>query len=174
MQASLVLTVIGPDRPGLVEAVAAVVAAHGANWEESRMAHLAGQFAGMLRVTVAQPQRAELEAALQQLAGSGLTVTVARAEQQAAEVPPRFLKLHLIGQDRPGIVREIADALARRDVSIEQLDTRCVSASMSGETLFEAEAVLAVPAGLGLSELQLALEALANELMVDLNLAEEA
>ncbi len=46
--ADLVLTLIGPDRPGLVEAVAEPIAAHGGNWLESRMAHLAGQFAGIV------------------------------------------------------------------------------------------------------------------------------
>ena len=48
----LVLTLIGPDRPGLVESLAKRVTAHGGNWVESRMAHLAGQFAGILRVEV--------------------------------------------------------------------------------------------------------------------------
>lgn len=173
MITSLVLTVIGPDRPGLVEAIAKVVAAHEANWEESRMAQLAGQFAGMLRVTVAESRQAALEAALAGLAGVGLTVAVARADSAPAAAP-RHLHLGLVGQDRPGIVREIAEALARRGVSIESLETRCVSASMSGETLFEADAVLAVPAVLAADELRSALEALANELMVDLDLAEPA
>ena len=49
---TLVLTLIGPDRAGLVEAVAAVVADHGGNWLESRMSRLAGQFAGILEVEV--------------------------------------------------------------------------------------------------------------------------
>ena len=49
---NLVLTLIGPDRPGLVEAVAQPIAANGGNWLESRMAHLGGKFAGILRVDV--------------------------------------------------------------------------------------------------------------------------
>ena len=173
MHTSLVLTVIGPDRPGLVEAIAAVVARHGANWEESRMAQLGGQFAGMLRVTASEETQDALEDALAGLGSVGLKVTVARAAGAQAQVP-KLLHLNLVGQDRPGIVREIAEALARRGVSIESLETRCVSASMSGEMLFEAEAVLAVPPALAADELRTALEALANELMVDLDLAEPA
>lgn len=173
MQTSLVLTVIGPDRPGLVEAIAATVARHGANWEESRMAQLGGQFAGMLRVTVPASAQDALEDALTGLAVAGLSVTFARAAGSHAPAP-KLLHLSLVGQDRPGIVREIAEALARRGVSIESLETRCVSASMSGEQLFEAEAVLAVPPALAAEELRTALEALANELMVDLELAEPA
>lgn len=171
MHTSLVLTVIGPDRPGLVEAIAAVIARHGANWEESRMAQLGGQFAGMLRVTVPEVAQDALEDALAGLGSVGLNVTVARATGMQAQAP-KLLHLNLVGQDRPGIVREIAEALARRGVSIESLETRCVSASMSGELLFEAEAVLAVPPALAADELRMALEALANELMVDLDLAE--
>ncbi|HMV39212.1 glycine cleavage system protein R [Plasticicumulans sp.] len=173
MHTSLVLTVIGPDRPGLVEAIAAVIARHGANWEESRMAQLGGQFAGMLRVTAPEETQDALEDALAGLGSVGLKVTVARAAGAQAQVP-KLLHLNLVGQDRPGIVREIAEALARRGVSIESLETRCVSASMSGEMLFEAEAVLAVPPALAADELRTALEALANELMVDLDLAEPA
>lgn len=174
MHTSLVLTVIGPDRPGLVEAIAAVIARHGANWEESRMAQLGGQFAGMLRVTAPEETQDALEDALAGLGSVGLKVTVARAAAAAQVQEPKLLHLNLVGQDRPGIVREIAEALARRGVSIESLETRCVSASMSGEMLFEAEAVLAVPPALAADELRTALEALANELMVDLDLAEPA
>lgn len=173
MHTSLVLTVIGPDRPGLVEAIAAVVARHGANWEESRMAQLGGQFAGMLRVTAPEETQDALEDALAGLGSVGLKVTVARAAAAQVQVP-KLLHLNLVGQDRPGIVREIAEALARRGVSIESLETRCVSASMSGEQLFEADAVLAVPPALAAEDLRTALEALANELMVDLELAEPA
>jgi hypothetical protein len=39
MRASIVLTVIGPDRPGIVELLSTTIAAHGGNWEQSRMAH---------------------------------------------------------------------------------------------------------------------------------------
>ena len=53
LMVSLVMTVIAPDRPGLVEALAATVASHQGNWVESRMAHLAGQFAGILHIEVA-------------------------------------------------------------------------------------------------------------------------
>ena len=52
METYLVLTVIGDDRPGLVEALAETIAAHEGNWLESRMSHLAGKFAGLLRVSV--------------------------------------------------------------------------------------------------------------------------
>lgn len=59
-------------------------------------------------------------------------------------------------------------ALAQRNVSIEELETSTVSAPMSAEQLFQATATLRLPLDLGLGALQAALEDIANELMVDL------
>ena len=49
MNTSLVITVIGADRPGIVRMLADRGRAFDANWAESRMASLAGQFAGIIR-----------------------------------------------------------------------------------------------------------------------------
>ncbi len=173
MQTSLVLTVIGPDRPGLVERLAQTVAAHGGNWLESQMAQLAGQFAGILRVAVPAAQVEALDAALRALEVEGLRLTLVHSAAEAAAPAPRRLALELVGQDRPGIVREIAAALARCGVSIDALHTRVSSASMSGEQLFEAQAQLRVPAALAVEELKALLEGLANEMMVDISLDDE-
>ena len=53
LMTTLVLTVVGDDRQGLVAAVADVVDAHGGNWENSELAELAGAFAGIIEVSVA-------------------------------------------------------------------------------------------------------------------------
>jgi glycine cleavage system regulatory protein len=76
MPTSLVLTVLGEDRPGLVEALSHIIAAHEGNWLESRMAHLAGQFAGILRASVPEGNATALLTALQGLAEHGLQVVV--------------------------------------------------------------------------------------------------
>ncbi|HXH03976.1 MAG TPA: ACT domain-containing protein [Candidatus Competibacteraceae bacterium] len=173
MTASLVLTVMGPDRPGLVDSLSRVVAEHGGNWLESRMARLAGQFAGILLVEAPEARALALRQALEGLAGEGLHVVVAGGAAEASLAPCYFLTLELVGQDHPGIVRDIAHALAGCGVSIEELTTHRTSASMSGEMLFHAQARLRVPGGVAREELRQALEALADELMVDLNLEED-
>ena len=99
-------------------------------------------------------------------------MSVAIASTDAPEPDDELLQLHLIGQDRPGIVREVASALAQRDVSIEELETSASSAPMSGELLFEATATLRVPAGTDPADVRSILEAIANELMVDLDVSE--
>ena len=169
MRASIVLTVIGPDRPGIVEQLATTIAAHGGNWEQSRMAHLAGQFAGILRVTVAEDHVAALHRALDGLSGAGLRV-VSEASATHDREALRAYRLSLVGGDREGIVRDLSRALAARGVNVEELDTFCESAPMSGEQLFHAQALVHVPPALEIQDLQKALEALADDLMVELKL----
>lgn len=170
MTTQLVMTVIGPDRPGLVSALSNAIAAGGGNWLDSRMASLAGQFAGLLRVEVPSARAADMRAALGQLEEIGLRIVV---EQSAAEAAPadngRVLKLELIGHDRPGIVRDISRVVAEQQVSISDFHTARASASFSGEAMFKATALLRLPAGLDEDALRRSLESLANELMVDLD-----
>jgi glycine cleavage system regulatory protein len=170
--ANLVLTLIGPDRPGLVEAVAEPIAVHGGNWLESRMAHLAGQFAGILRVEVPDAKASALAEALRRLEARGLRVTVESVPGAAAEPARRTLVVDLVGLDRPGIVHEISHVLAQRGVNIEELVTDRTPAPMSAELLFRSKARVNVPEGLDATELRTRLEKLAQDLMVQVTLAE--
>ena len=173
--ATLVLTVIGNDTSGLVDAPADPIARHGGSWDRSHMARLAGQFAGIVVVSVPDDNVTALQASLDGLNAQGLLdVQVAIASSSTEDVPTEnVLRLELIGQDRPGIISEISAALATRNVSILELETNTLSAPMSGEPLFEAKATLRVPNELPLDQLRETLEDIANELMVDLDLRPE-
>ncbi|MCY1517272.1 ACT domain protein [compost metagenome] len=168
----LVLTVIAPDQPGLVERIAQCIAAHGGNWLESRMSRMAGQFAGILRVAVPAEGYDELVEGLQGLSAHGIRVMLAQSGIEPACTWKPIL-LDLVGNDRPGIVRDITRLLAELGVNLESLITEVMPAPMSSEPLFHAEAVLAVPLTLSLDVLQARLEGLADELMVELNLHQE-
>jgi len=172
MQVPLVMTILGPDRTGLVESVARVVADHGGNWLESRMCRLGGEFAGILRIELPVEKRSALLHALQSLQGTGLTVVVRPDEAAVAAAPGRQVKLELVGHDRPGIVREISSALARASVNVEEFSSECVSAPMSGETLFRAGARLQLPPQCDLAKLKMDLERIAADLLVDIEFAE--
>jgi glycine cleavage system regulatory protein len=169
---SLVVTVIGPDRPGLVSLLSDRGKAAGANWAESRMASLAGQFAGIVRFTVPEENAAALAAGLGELAATGLNVVIAESAGEPAHPDSRLLELELVGQDRPGIVRDISKVLADNGISIEELHTEVVSGAWSAEQLFEVKALLLVPRSIATDELRRMLETLANELMVDITLDE--
>ena len=172
MSTFLVLTVSGPDRPGLVETLSQAVANHRGSWLESRMARLAGHFAGILRVSVPEEQVDALIQVLQSLESERLQISVARCEPTPPASDARALRLEILGSDRPGIVHDISQALADRGINVDELRTETMSAPMSGELLFLANAELLIPAGLNLDLLRKDLEALAHELMVDLDLDE--
>lgn len=168
----LVLTVFAPDKPGQVERIAQCVADHNGNWLESRMSRLAGQFAGILRVAVPAESHEELLAALQALSAKGIRVLIAETgiEQSCTWKP---IAMELVGNDRPGIVRDITHLLAEQGVNVERLVTDVRPAPMSSEPLFHAEAVLGLPLTLAVEQLQQRLEALADDLMVELVLRTE-
>jgi len=168
---SLVVTVIGKDRPGLVESVSAAVEAHGGSWVESRMSRLAGEFAGILRVSVPAAEAGALSEALEALRVYGLRVVVERGVEDAVE-EGHVVVLELVGSDRPGIVHKISEALAVRGVNVEELNTECEGAPWSGDTLFKATARLRAPRGLDLDQLRESLEAIAADLMVDISLGQ--
>lgn len=172
MTRSLVLTLLGDDRPGLVEAVSRSIAGHGANWTESRMARLGGKFAGILLIEVPAERCDALAAELRSLDAQGFRVIVEESARGESPRTVELLELELVGQDRPGIVRDISRVLAQRGVNVLELETGCTSAPMSGETLFRASATVELPPSLPASDLCAVLEALANDLMVDLKLGE--
>ena len=172
MPSSLVMTIIGQDRPGLVQSVAALVVEHGGNWLESRMSRLGGQFAGILRVEVPPERQPALVHALKGLESRGLTVVVHPDRPPGAPAPARLFSLEIVGQDRPGIVRQISHALASFGVNVEELHTECSSAAMSGETLFRARATLSIPASCDTSEIRRTLEKIAEDLIVEISLGD--
>lgn len=170
MITSVVATVVGPDRPGIVSLLAAKAQGFGANWAGSRMASLAGQFAGMVHFEVPPEHADALVAALKELESTGLTIGIEKSEGTAVPAGRRLVRLELVGHDRPGIVRDLSSALAQRGVSIEELHTEIVSGAMSAEHLFKVKAELLVPKTVSNDDVRRALEALANEMMVDVEL----
>ena len=170
MKTSLILTAIGPDKPGLVELLSTTLAEHRANWQQSSMSRLAGQFAGILIASVDNDKLDHLLVALDALASKGLSVSVVTETGEAEAPQGQPHTLELIGHDKPGIVRDISRALAALQISVEELETEVVSGSMSAEQLFKARAALLVPDGVDLDDLQDNLEAIASDLMVDITL----
>jgi len=167
MRTTLLLTAIGADRTGLVESLAQKIAAAGGNWEESRLARLGGQFAGIVLVTIDGAKSDQLVASLRELE-PGLQVTARPVAAPTAAGSGTRVRLTVTGGDRPGIVRDVSRILAERGVNVEELESSMGSAPMSGEALFVARARLLVPTALALPTLRTALEGLGTELMVDL------
>ncbi len=163
----LVVTLVAPDKTGQVERIARCIAEHGGNWLESRMSRMAGQFAGILKVGVEAENYDDLIKALNGLSAHGIRMLLAESVVETTDTT-RMISMELVGNDRPGIVRDITRLLAGQGVNVEHLITNVSPAPMSSELLFHADAVLGVPQDLSLDDLQTALETLADDLMVEL------
>ena len=168
MTTSIVLTFIGHDRHGLVNAISEKVAASGGTWLESRLAHLAGEFAGIVLIKVPEPNIASLTAALRDLEAAGLRVAVERSSGAEPMGSRKSVKLELVGNERPGIVRDVTHALTQLGVNIEEFSSTIEGAPFSGAEMFRASAQLGVPDDLASDDLRKTLERLAAEIMVDL------
>lgn len=174
--ATVILTAIGDDRPGLVQALADAIVRGGGTWDRSSLARLGSKFAGIVEVAVPKDRVDELVESVGAIGDDVLQVTAERDDSSAGVEAATVresgtLALELVGQDRPGIIHEISEVLAQFGVGIDQLDTTTSSAPMSAEPLFEARALLTVPAAVDRADLADALESIAQELMVDIDLA---
>jgi glycine cleavage system regulatory protein len=166
MTVAVILTVVGSDRPGLTQALADAVLAAGGNWLESHLSRLGGKYVGSVLVEIDDERLLGLEAAIAKIDRIGLDVAIVPAGD-AVEPDGAALHVELVGQDRPGIVREVTAVLARLGVNIEDFDSRQESGSWSGERLFRATLRLSLPHGMGSDAVREALEAISGEIMVD-------
>jgi glycine cleavage system regulatory protein len=170
VQTNFIITFIGDDRPGLVEALSEVISEHGGNWLESRLSQLAGKFAGLVSVSLSEDSAAALEEALKGLDQRGISVRVTPCgSHQAVDDHARIITLNILGPDRPGIVREIATALSARRINVVDMESHVSSAPMSAELLFHATVEAQIPEGGDLDELADTLDGIANEMDVDIH-----
>ena len=169
---SLVVTVMGTDRPGIVSALAERAQRFGANWSASHMAKLAGEFAGMVQIQVAPENAEALTQSLQGLESAGLRVVVARSDASAVPAGMRRHQLDLVGSDRVGIVSQLTRALAERGISIEQLHTEVLNEGAAAGPQFQVRSQVLVPQTVDLAALRTELGAMASAMLLDVSLGE--
>ncbi len=166
MTARVILSVVGSDRPGLTQALADAVMAAGGNWLESHLSRLGGTYVGSVLVALDPARLATLEDRIRAVDASGLRVSIV----PAGDTPDALgtpLWVELVGQDRPGIVREVTAVLADLAVNIERFSTSAENSAHSGELLFRMNALVTIPQGKTADDIQAALEAISGEIMVD-------
>ncbi len=165
----LVLTAIGDERTGLVAALSDAIASHGGSWLESQMAVLAGKFAGIVLVEIPEGHRPALADSLSLLEGFDVSINEIGPMTEDEEPAGGILVIRLIGQDRPGIVRDVSAALCAWGVTIEELVTSTREAPMGDGQLFEADAVVTLPEETSADDVIAVLEGLAGDLVVDID-----
>lgn len=171
---SLIITLAGPDRPGLVETLSTAVSEADSNWEGSRMARLSGQFAGVVNVVAPADKVEVLKNKLATLSEEGLLVAVAEANAESTQpFTGTNVVLEVVGQDRTGIVKQISQTLAELNVNVDELITECLSAPMSGERIFDTTALITLPDGVSEDDVQQGIESIAQDLAVTISELED-
>jgi glycine cleavage system regulatory protein len=173
MKSYLIVAITCPDRPGIVEQITEVVAGFDGNWEESRLARLGGDFAGIVKVSAPQEKAKPLADALKALTNNEMSVVV--KSTRLGEPDPRkdhsLCELRLVGADHEGIVHKVASHLARQGINVEQMETEVVPAPISASPLFHMEARIDVPPSVSIADLKSQLSRIGEELGVDIELA---
>lgn len=168
--ATIVLTALGDDQTGLVDALAGTISEHGGNWERSHMAQLAGKFAGIVVASVPDGRVDGLVAALGPLEAQGLLdLTIERADEVTVVDPGASFAVELVGQDRLGIIHDLASSLAGIGASIDELTTHTTDAPMAGGQLFEAQATVTGPATLTVAAVEDAVADLGRDFQLDVS-----
>ncbi|MCK5903102.1 MAG: ACT domain protein [Cocleimonas sp.] len=168
MQISLVLTILGNDNQGLVKGLSMLLREYHASWEESRLIHLSGKFAGLLKISLPEEQLIPLKQALNALENQGLKVIIEQVKT-AVDTAHHLLTLEVLGQDRPSIIHDITQQLTNLQINIEKLESELRTAPMSNEQLFYAQLTLGLPKNVSRKEVRDQLEAMSDQLMIDFN-----
>lgn len=169
MQRSLLFTFVADDKPGIIDTLSSVVARHHGNWLTSRLTQLSGRFAGIVQINISEQDIAGLQKDLTALASRHIYVLTdpGTADRAAPDNSQQTMRLAVIGLDRPGIVREVAQALAAQAINVSAMDSLIESAAMTGEPLFKADLTIEMPATVALESLQEQLEQIADRLDID-------
>lgn len=165
---SLVLSVVAADRPGIVEKISVLLTKIGGNWLESHLTSVAGQFGGLIHVSIPADSIEHLQLGISSLEKEGFSIIVRESTDLQVGSDFREVDMSLVGNDRPGIIRRISEALALLGINVVGLETEYGSAPMAGHAIFEARSKLLVPPEVSVSELKRNLETIASDLMVDL------
>jgi glycine cleavage system transcriptional repressor len=169
--AQLIITAVGPDRPGIVGELTGHLHAAGGNLLDSRMVNLRGEFAMMILVDLPEDAVERMKAELPALGDRiGLRLTVSTQGAIAKHVQGLSYGLKTYSLDQPGIVARVTSVLRSFGVNIEELSARQESAPFAGSPLFSTEMRLTVPPEVPLGKLKQQLEAVANELNCDIDL----
>ncbi len=170
MRTTIVFTLTGTDRVGIVDEVTHLLLASGGNIETSRMTRLGGEFAILLLASLPADGLAALEGALPRLVAEGYKVTTTPTDGRAAGTYAgwRPYQVELRGADHEGIIHEVAHTLSGCGITIESLDTGTGRAPISGAPLFTMTALIAVPPTLSEQGWRQALAEAAHRLDVEI------
>ena len=164
---SILISVLGDDKPGLLDSLSEIIVSNDGDWIESNMSTVEAKFAGILRVNVPAKNAKKL---MKELTSSKLGLQIACEET----VPVTFsdfksYNIELIGQNHVGIINKLSHVLTYElKANVEGIKTEIIDASMSGEQLFKAQITLHLPKSIDERLIKDKLELIADEMMVEI------
>jgi glycine cleavage system transcriptional repressor len=155
MSQLIVLSAIGTDRTGVVQDITKVILACGGNIEESRMTALGAEFAVLMLVSGSWHTLSRLETALDKLtADDSLTISIRKTGARASSDNRMPYAVDVVSLDQQGIVFNLADFFASRDVEIADVATRSYAAAHTGSPMFSVQMAVNVPSSVSISQLR--------------------
>lgn len=166
-----ILTLIGPDRPGLVQELSSAAESVGGNWRESRLARLGGRFVGLVEMDLDAARVGGLRELLEAWRGEGFECVLQEAAvaDKASDAAGILWELDAQGNDRPGIVSAVARAIRLAGGNVEELETTVHSAPMAGGDVFRMFGVVRTADEEAADRLATEIELLGLDLAVDLH-----
>lgn len=147
LSSHLVITAVGHDRPGIVDAISNSVLDAECNIEDSRMSVLGGEFALILMVSGNWNTIAKLEGQLPPLEEKlGMTIVSRRTERRQPSKDRLPYLVEVVALDHPGIVYNLARFFSHREINIENMDTSNYAAAHTGSPMFSVSMTIQVPA----------------------------
>lgn len=168
MSQLIVISAIGSDRTGVVQALSKAVLACGGNIEESRMTTLGSEFAMLLLVSGNWHLRSRLDQELEKLRGSGdlqISIKETDAKPVAADRMPYLVDV--LALDQQGIVFNLADFFASRDIEIADVATHSYAAAHTGAPMFSVQMTVNVPSSIQVAQLRDEFHELCENLNLD-------
>ncbi|TVO74840.1 glycine cleavage system protein R [Sedimenticola selenatireducens] len=151
----LVISALGKDRPGIVDALSKSILEFGCNITDSRMTVLGGEFAILLMVEGNWNTLTKMEESIagleQQLS---LTIIAKRTEQRDRSNPFLPYVVEVVSLDHPGIVHQLASFFSKRSINIEDMATTSYAAPHTGTMMFSVHMTVGIPADIHIASLR--------------------
>ena len=155
MSQLIVISAVGSDRTGVVQDLTKVILACGGNIEESRMTTLGAEFAMLLLVSGNWATLNKLEQGLNKLGdGKDLTVSIRQTDSKLASGDRMPYAVDVVSLDQQGIVFNLANFFATRDIEIADVATRSYAAAHTGSPMFSVQMAINVPATVHIAQLR--------------------
>jgi glycine cleavage system regulatory protein len=157
------VSIMGPERFGLLKLLAKETHALGGRWLNSKTSHLGGQFVGLLKVDVPDENAEALQSIFTKL--DGYVVIINKVAECDSGIT---LNVSYDASDRPGLVSDITHLLTDQGIKIEHMESHRVGVIELGSNMFTAQMKLTLPHNMEPSLVKKELELLDGDGVVNL------